>query len=82
MADKNVPLTVAPELAEAIKAAAHAEGKTPDEWVAEAAQDKLRKKDLDDRWQKLTAYGRENERRHGFNEEDVERLIHEHRQGR
>lgn len=82
MTAKELPLTLAPELYDAIRGAAQDEGKTPEQWVAEAAQKRL----LDKRWQTLGAEAEERRRRSGMTDEQiedyVERVIHEHRQER
>ena len=81
MSDKSLSLAVAPELLSAIIAAARAEGKTPDEWIAEAAHDKLRRKDLHNRWQALTDRLQSHATEHGFKPEDVDMAIHDVRRG-
>jgi predicted transcriptional regulator len=76
---KDVTLSLPAELAERMEAAASAEGKTPDEWMAEALQKKL----LDEKWQRMGIQAEERRRKAGFTHEQaqahVDRLIHEHR---
>jgi hypothetical protein len=68
-------LHLTPELVAEMEAAAKAENKTPDEWAEEAIA-----KYLEDReWRELLAYGREQARKHGYVESDVDRLIAEYR---
>jgi hypothetical protein len=79
MAATLIPVMVSEELLQAIRTAAQADGLTPPEWIAEAAQKAVRRRDLRQRWEALTAFGQEHARAHGFREEDVDRLIHEDR---
>lgn len=73
--EKNVHLSVSPELVNEMEAAAKAENKTPDEWAAEAFARHLESQ----KWQNLVAFGQEHARSHGFKEGDVNRLIAESR---
>ena len=73
--EKNVHLSVPPELVNEMEAAAKAENKTPDEWAAEAFARHLESQ----KWQNLIAYGHEQSRKLGLEESDVERLISESR---
>jgi hypothetical protein len=76
--EKNVHLRMPSELVTQMEAAARAANKTPDEWAAEAFEHHLET----EKWRELLAYGRENARRLGLTEEDVPRLIAEHREER
>lgn len=73
--DKNVHLSVPPELLSEMEAAAKAENKTPDEWAAEAFARHLESQ----KWQKLVAFGHEHAKTHGFKESDIPRSIAESR---
>jgi hypothetical protein len=76
--EKNVHLSVPPELVTEMEAAAKAENKTPDEWAAEAFARHLEST----KWRELVAFGHEHARKHGFKEEEVPRFIAESREER
>ena len=73
--EKNVHLSVPADLVSEMEAAAKAENMTPDEWAAEAYEQRLEAQ----KWQNLVAFGQEQARKHGFKESDVQRLIAESR---
>jgi hypothetical protein len=77
MATQN-NLRVPDELLAEIQSKAAAEGKSPDELVTMAIERFLMHREL----QKLVGYGKSQSERLGFTEEDVPRLIEEHRNER
>ena len=74
--DPGRPLILPPELFEIILTTARAEGRSPEELVADA----FRKYVSEDRWARVLAYGRRQAETLGYNEADVQRLIAETRQ--
>ena len=68
-------VTVPPALAAAVRAAADEESRPVGEVLREAVERYLSER----RWQKIFAYGEERARELGLTEEDVPRLIAEHR---
>ena len=81
MRHENKSFNVSAELFSAIAAAAQAEGKTAEEWMAEAAREKLRKRALDERWEALTHRLQSYAIEHGCEPDDVDAAIHEYRRG-
>ena len=69
-------LHVPPELLAKVQEAAREDNRSPDDLVDEALQ-----RYLDERsWQHLYAYGEERARRLGITEQDVPRILAEHRE--
>ena len=64
-------LTIPEQLLAQIHAAAQAEGKSPEQWLAEAVQARLDERE----WCDLLEYGRERGRASGYREEDVPGLV-------
>jgi hypothetical protein len=71
----NMPQTLPPSLVAKIEEEAHAQGKTPAQWL-EAALERSRQ---DRSWQELLGYGERQAQAQGIGEGDVERLIEESR---
>lgn len=69
-------LTLPPALAAEVQTAADEESRPVEEVLREAIERYLSER----RWQKIFAYGEERARELGLTEEDIPRLIAEHRQ--
>lgn len=78
LTEKNVHLSLPPDLAERMESAAQAAGMTTDEAYRDAAQRFLTR----DLLASLNRYGQGQAEKLGLREDDVDRLIHDHRQGR
>jgi hypothetical protein len=74
--EKNLHASIPPALLAEAQAAASADHISMDDLVREAMERRLRQRQLRD----LYAYGDQQARKLGLNEDDVERIIHEFRQ--
>ncbi|MGH9434054.1 MAG: ribbon-helix-helix protein, CopG family [Terriglobia bacterium] len=73
---KTLSITIPPEMLSRAEALAKKENRTMSELVREA----LRHYERQRWWEETNAYGRARAAALGIREEDVDRLIHEHRQ--
>lgn len=73
---RTVTISLPPELASRIDRAAKKEGRTRSELMREAARQYLQRRE---RWEELMAYGKEIGTRHGFTDDDVDRIVQEER---